>query len=298
MDQNLHQLLSYFYEGVYIVDINRKIIFWNTGSERITGYKAEDVVNKFCYNNILRHVTADGKELCFGGCPLHDTLVTGKINEAEVFLHHREGYRVPVSVKSIPLKDDSGTIVAAIEVFTDLRFRKNQQDENRELKELLTVDALTQIPNRRYLDFYLENLVNENVQFDTSFGILFFDIDDFKNVNDFFGHLIGDEVLKLVSKTLKSNVRGNDKVGRWGGEEFIAIVMCENNAELALVSEKLRILVQKSAYEIPESDIIKVTVSIGGTIFNKGENISDTINRADKLMYKAKQNGKNQSQIE
>lgn len=298
MDAKFNELLMDFFEGVYIVDTTRKIIFWNSGSERITGYTAKEVLNKHCFNNILRHVDSNGKELCFNGCPLHSTLATGKNSNSEVFLHHKEGHRVPVSVKSMPLKDEKGIIIGAIEVFTDLRFNKNNYVENRELKELLSTDTLTGIPNRRFLDFYLSNLVNENKQFNTSFGILFFDIDDFKKVNDIHGHNIGDEILKMVAKTLKSNVRGVDRVGRWGGEEFISIISCEKQSELKVVAEKLRILVASSSYQIDSNTNLQVTVSIGGTLYRNEEDITTTIERADKLMYQSKQEGKNKTSIE
>lgn len=298
MNYELQELLGYFYEGVYIVNTKRQIIFWNKGSERITGYTAEEVQNSFCYNNILRHVTASGKELCHDGCPLHHTLQTGSLNEAEVFLHHKEGHRVPVAVKSIPLKDDEGNIVAAIEVFTDLRYRESKYKENRELKQLLTIDELTRIPNRRYLDFSLRKKVEEFNEFETPFGILFFDIDFFKYVNDTYGHNIGDEVLKLMAKTLVNNVRTNDIVGRWGGEEFIAVITCKSKESLEFVAEKLRILVEKSSYELDEKTEIQFTVSVGGTMYQKGEDIKETIDRADKLMYKSKVNGRNQTHIE
>jgi len=296
MENDFKDLLSFFFEGIYIVDINRKIIFWNSGSERITGYKAEEVMNEHCFNNILRHVTQDGTALCFGGCPLHHTIQTGEINEADVFLHHKDGHRVPVTVKSLPLRDDKDVIIGAIEVFTDNRVFEGIVKENRDLKELISMDSLTQIPNRRYLDFYLENLVKEVEQFDIKFGILFFDIDDFKHVNDTYGHNIGDEILKMVSMTLKSNVRGVDVIGRWGGEEFIAILKLNSTDELQIISEKLRNLVQNSFYEKNNINI-NVTISIGGTMFQEDEDVNETIHRADQLMYQSKQNGKNQSTI-
>ena len=125
MENDFKDLLSFFFEGIYIVDINRKIIFWNSGSERITGYKAEEVMNEHCFNNILRHVTQDGTALCFGGCPLHHTLQTGETQLNHVFLKHKEGYRVPVMVKSLPIYDNDQKVVGAIEVFTDESFQKN-----------------------------------------------------------------------------------------------------------------------------------------------------------------------------
>ena len=293
LDQNYQDLLSYLYEGVYVVDKNRKIIFWNTGSEQITGYKSEEVINSMCYNNILRHVTEDGKELCFGGCPLHNTLESGEIQEANVYLHHKEGHRIPVRVKSIPVFDENEKIVAAIEVFTDERYNQEAFTENRKLKEMLVTDPLTQISNRRYLDFHLEGSKNEAVEFETTFGLLFFDIDNFKEVNDTYGHDVGDEILKLTARTIASNIRGEDKLGRWGGEEFLAVIKTDSLLVLKKLANKLRILVSKSVYELPSGEEIKVTVSIGGTLYNKDETVLELVKRADLYMYDSKQTGKN-----
>ena len=296
MEYEFQNLISNLFEGVYVVDQNRKIIFWNTGSERITGYKSEEVVNQHCYQNILQHVDLEGNKLCLQGCPLHATLEDGKIREANVFLHHKSGHRVPITVKTMPLRDESDKIVAAIEVFTDNRYRENVLEENRELRELLTLDALTNLPNRRYIDFYLKNIQEENEEFGTPFGILFIDIDDFKNVNDTYGHNVGDDVLRLVSNTLKSNVRNEDLVGRWGGEEMIAILKLSKKESLFKISEKLRMLV-KASYMTLNEEKLSVTVSIGGTMYVKGEKVLETIDRSDKLMYESKQTGKNKSTV-
>lgn len=288
-----YDLLTHMYEGVYVVDKNRKIIFWNKGSELITGYSSKEVVNKSCFNNILRHVTEEGTELCFSGCPLHDTLATGNVNEAAVFLHHKDGHRVPVTVKSIPLFEGD-KVVAAIEVFTD-NTPSNRQTimENRELREMLITDELTQIPNRRYLDFHLGNMKKEKEEFNLIFGVLFFDIDHFKEINDTYGHNIGDEILKMVSKTLSSNLRNEDKIGRWGGEEFIAVLKVTKELSLERIANKLRILVSKSIYETEDGINITVNVSIGGAIIKNDETIEQLIERADNNMYISKKTGRN-----
>lgn len=296
-DKNYQELLSYLYEGVYVVDKNRKIVFWNTGSEQITGYSSEEVMNSMCYNNILRHVTEDGKNLCFDGCPLHHTLATGEIQESEMFLHHKEGHRIPVKVKSIPVYDDNDNIVAAIEVFTDERFKQETHQENRKLKEMLVTDPLTQISNRRYLDFHLSSSKNEANEFETTFGLLFIDIDNFKEVNDTYGHDVGDEILKLISRTIASNIRGDDKLGRWGGEEFIAVINVDHNLGLEKIANKLRLLVSQSAYKLDSGKDLKVTVSIGGTLYKTGEEITELVKRADSYMYESKEKGKNRVTI-
>ncbi|MDZ4195758.1 MAG: PAS domain-containing protein, partial [Candidatus Izemoplasmatales bacterium] len=120
-----------------MVDKQRKIIFWNEASERITGYKNTEVMNSFCYHNLLQHVDESGKRLCLDGCPLQKTLSDGIMNEAHVYLKHKEGYRIPVMVKTLPIYDDNQFIVAAIEVFTDERFQKQIYHENQELKDKL-----------------------------------------------------------------------------------------------------------------------------------------------------------------
>ena len=297
MNELNYDLLENMFEGAYVVNSERKIIFWNKASEAITGYTSEEVVDKFCFNNILRHVTKEGKELCFEGCPLHHTLKTGQINEANVFLHHKEGHRVPVTVKSLPIYDGE-EIIASIEIFTDLnKQHRSVLKENRELKEQLITDPLTRIPNRRYLDFYLDHMMVEKEKFGLQFGVLFFDIDFFKNVNDTYGHNVGDEVLKLVSRTLKSNLRSDDKIGRWGGEEFIAVLRMNDINELYEIAEKLRILVSKSVYHLNATDSIEVTISIGGALIKKDETIELLIDRADKNMYSSKDSGRNRVTI-
>ena len=122
-NKNYKQLLDLIFEGVYFVDNTRKITFWNKSAEQITGFSAEEVVGKYCYDNILNHVDNFGNQLCIGGCPLHNTLEIEKINEAKVFLHHKSGYRVPVSIKTIPLYNNDG-IVGAAEVFQDISEKK------------------------------------------------------------------------------------------------------------------------------------------------------------------------------
>lgn len=297
LDKDLISIIEQMYEGVYIVDRNRKIIFWNKGSENISGYSEEEVLHSHCYNDILRHVDESGKSLCHNGCPLLNTIQTKNTNEASIYLHHKEGHRVPVTVKSIPLLNEKGEVYAAIEVFTDTRFKENKFYENRKLKEELVKDPLTNLYNRRYLDFYLKNIQEESETFKTNFGMLFFDIDYFKNINDTYGHNVGDGVLKTIAMTLKNNVRTEDVIGRWGGEEFIGVIKNVSLEGLNKVSEKLRILCKNSVFKMNDGNEIKVTISIGGTMYSPGESIEDLIERADSLMYESKDTGRDKSTI-
>lgn len=291
-----NEFMSNLYEGVYIVNKKREIVFWNSGSEHITGYSADEVVNKHCYNNILKHVDKNGNRLCEQGCPLLDTLKTGDTKENELFLEHKFGYRIPISVKTFPLYDDDENIIAAVEVFTDMRYKKDQFEENQALKKAVQKDELTQIYNRRYLEFYLNQKLNEANEFGQLFGILFIDIDHFKNVNDTYGHNIGDEILKIISGTIQSNLREEDIVGRWGGEEFIAIIKTDHLDTLKSVAERFRLLSENSTYK-DALHTVNVTISIGGALYQNGETIKSLIGRADENMYHSKETGRNKVTI-
>lgn len=290
-------LMDNLYEGVYVVDTNRKILYWNDGCESITGFKASDVVNTYCYQNILQHVDQTGNSLCQFECPLSATIKTGKILERDVYLHHKLGYRVPVTVKSIPVYDEHKNIVAAIEVFSDTRFKESKYEENRQLKEMIDIDPLTKIYNRRFINFQLETVLKEFEEFELPFGVMFIDIDHFKNVNDTYGHSVGDEILKVIAKTISNNIRPYDVVGRFGGEEFIVILKRVDMDVLKMVSERIRILSQNSYY-IHEGKPISVTISVGATLYDGSETINQIIARADKLMYKSKTTGRNKCSFE
>jgi PAS domain S-box-containing protein len=112
-------LIDHLYDGVYYVDRGRRIRYWNQGAERLTGFAAASVVGHFCYDNLLNHVDASGTQLCRDGCPLAATMVDGEPREAEVFLRHREGHRVPIRVRTSPVRDREDKVIGAVEIFDD-----------------------------------------------------------------------------------------------------------------------------------------------------------------------------------
>lgn len=285
-------MLENLYEGVYFVDTERKITFWNKGAERITGFSAEEVTNKFCYNNILNHIDEEGVELCRNGCPLQRTVEDGMTRETKVYLHHKGGHRVPVVVRAIPIKDEEGRIIGAVEAFSDNSKEDGFSKKIEELETLALRDQLTGLPNRRYTDSFITSKVNEFFSLGIPFGICFIDIDKFKNFNDAYGHDVGDEVLKMVAKTYGHVVRSNDLIGRWGGEEFIGVFSGVDAESLSSVCEKLRTLIEKSSIN-NRGETLKVTISIGATLFKLEDSAETAIKRADELLYQSKENGRN-----
>lgn len=285
------RLLDHVYEGIYFVDIHRKITFWNQGAVRITGFNAEEVVGRHCYDNILNHVDDNGTQLCLGGCPLHATIEDGLNRDARVYLQHKSGHRVTVKVRTTPLMENGITIGAA-ELFVDEAGEFADLFELGELREIAYRDQLTGLPNRRFLDQQLMSQLKMAQKLEITFGIAFVDIDFFKKVNDTHGHLIGDETLKMLAKTLTGGLRSSDILGRWGGEEFILVLPGVDSNSLAYICEKLRMLVQNSSLQRAGIDL-RITISIGATLMNQGDTLETIVNRADRLLYASKEAGRN-----
>ncbi len=279
-------------EGVYYLDANRQILQWNAGAERISGYLAKDVVGKRCYDNILKHVDHEGNELCFGGCPMAATIVDGQPRDAKVFLHHRDGHRLPVSVRAVPVRDERGTVIGAVEVFTDSGAVARTEARLKELERLAMIDPLTGIGNRRSLEIALDARAEELRRYGWPYGVLVLDLDKFKRINDRHGHEVGDQVLKMVAATLTHTSRAADAVGRWGGDEFLAVLSNGNELGLKAASERIRSMIEHSVLRTP-SGPLSVTVSIGGAMAAPGTAVDDLIRLADRRVYTAKATGRN-----
>lgn len=285
-------ILDNLHDGLYFVDRNRVITYWNKGAERISGFTAEEVIGKSCADSILTHIDCDGNYLCEHGCPLLTTMEDLQLREALVYMHHKDGHRIPVSVRTSTLTDAEGKVIGGVELFTDVSRQEGNELLVKELQQLALLDKLTNLANRRYLEQELENRFAEMARFGVPFGILFMDIDFFKNFNDTYGHDVGDEVLRIVSKTFTANSRPFDLYGRWGGEEFLAIIRNVNDTELYLIAERVRKLIEES-YIVNQEEKLRITISIGATMVQEKDSIGSLLKRADENMYTSKENGRN-----
>ncbi len=287
----LKVLFEAFHEAIYIVDNERKILYFNPAASQISGFEKDEMVNSFCFDNKLNHVDEKGNKLCLDGCPLVESIKTNQIIENFVYLHHKNGHRIKVHVRVIPY-EDKGVVTGAIEVFTDVTERNLLLEELIIQKKLSMIDPLTGLFNRRFLHEEFPTLA-QGMPEDDRLGVLFIDIDDFKIINDKHGHLIGDEVLKTVSKTIQYNLKGNDFVVRYGGDEILVLLRNADQDNVEFIAEKLRILVKNSGSRGIKQGM-KTTISVGATILDKKESLIQAINRADHAMYLAKSQGNNQ----
>lgn len=286
------ELLDNLRDGVYFVDHHRRITFWNKGAERLTGFLSPQMIGSRCSDDLLMHVTEDGISLCRSDCPLSATILDGKARDAQVFLHHRAGHRVPVLIRTGPIRNGYGEIVGAFEIFSDVT-ANTQASRIAELEKMTYLDSLTQTGNRRFAEVNLKSRLEDLRDHQIPLGLLFADIDRFKWINDNLGHQIGDEVLKMVAQTIANAVRSSfDLVCRWGGEEFTVLLLNVDRSHLALIGEKLRYLVEQSGIR-QDSRFVSTTISLGGTMAQPDDSAETLVERADRLMYRSKTNGRN-----
>ena len=162
-------------------------------------------------------------------------------------------------------------------------------EKNRVLQEMVITDGLTQIYNRRHVMDRLEVEISLALRHQHPLSIIMFDVDHFKNVNDTYGHQVGDQVLTQIAQCVKANIRKTDLVGRYGGEEFLVLLPHTDNLNSREVAEHLRHEVDSLGWEAAG---LTTTIS-GGVASLEGQSLKELLQEADLLLYQAKTKGRN-----
>ena len=284
-------MIDNLHDGAYFVDRDRRIVYWNKSAEELTGYPSEEVVGRTCDDGILIHVDEDGKDLCRDQCPLVETLQDGELREAEVFLHHKSGHRVPVAIRVAPVRDRKGGITGAVEVFSENSALLTARARIDELEQIATLDPLTRLPSRRCLEQEMVSRVDELARFGRTFGVVSIRVDRMPKIIGAFGRDVGDDVLRMVGNTLIYNCRPFDVVGRWGGAEFLGTVVGVERDGLIKVAERLRALIGKSMLPL-EDRTVSVTVSVGAVMAEWGDTADVLVERAEEMMQRSSSMGR------
>jgi len=300
--------------GVYRMNDNgeKPFIQVNPAMAKIFGY---DRVEEFMKNS-LRSLFHDSEEL---KTVLEDVVCNGFVKNREIALLKKDGILIWCSLTITAQYDEKGNIKWLDGVMEDITERKQAADTlhlahnelenqvakrtqelmvvNKELQKLSFMDGLTEIANRRYFDEILEKEWQRVKRNKTSLALIMIDVDFFKAYNDTYGHVAGDECLKMIAGILKASTkRATDLVARYGGEEFIVVLPDTDVAGAAMVGETVRVNVEKLGIihrNSPISD--RVTISVGIAVVGAAWNIvpMDIIAAADKALYQAKQGGRN-----
>ncbi len=224
-------------------------------------------------------------------CPIQEVLITGKPASVRHKHFDHNGNLLYVDVRATPLFDSTGQhIEQIVESHRDVT---EMVDMEKQLHHLATTDRLTQTYNRLKFDDELKNQIEWARTTGNSIGLIMFDLDHFKQVNDNHGHDVGDEVLKNTVNLVQQHIRTSDTLARWGGEEFMIITPLTDPLELKSVTESLRSLIEKHEH----TGVGRVTASFGGSVMRHEDNITTLLKRVDAALYQSKQNGRNRCTI-
>jgi diguanylate cyclase (GGDEF)-like protein/PAS domain S-box-containing protein len=279
--------------GLCVVNQVGLVTTWNPEAERLTGLTAGEVIGPpCCAGGVLTHLDAQAKPLVRTDCPIALTLMDGEPRETVTALRRADGQRLPVLARLRPLRDPAGRVAGVIEVFSDHTAAALATARVAELQKLALLDPLTAIGNRRFVEMQLQARCDALHRYGWSFGVLFMDLNSFKEVNDRHGHAAGDRVLRCVGRALTGAVRSFDVVGRWGGDEFVAVVANVNEGQLLGVGRKLQRIVVGLKVGVPGVSgtrrSVQVSLSAGAALAHADETPDALLRRADASMYQGK----------
>jgi diguanylate cyclase (GGDEF)-like protein/PAS domain S-box-containing protein len=278
------QVFEQSLEGVMITDSNNEIIMVNNAFEQMTGFSRDEV--KGLEANILKS-GINKKKFYFN---MWQKLKESGNYRGEIWNRKKDDTHFACFLSIKVIYDDNGDVKNYIAMYLDIT-EKLQNEE--EIYKLAYHDILTKLPNRTRFNEYLTTLLDHRERVPKQFALLFLDLDNFKYVNDQFGHNIGDLLLIKVAKILKTILRKTDFIARLGGDEFIILVdEYENINQIHVLCDKIiKSLAEKFTIK---GNKFKIGCSIGIAIYdNDGKKQTELLKNADTAMHKSKQNGKN-----
>ncbi len=240
-------LLEQIEEGLYLVDRERRIVYWNRGAERISGYLAQEVVGRSCHHDLLMHCTADGTLLCGSGCPLAAVMEDGQPRRAEVFLRHRDGHRLPVRIWGRALSDAEGRILGAVELFAlDVAPGRRERQPSPETDE---ENRIAVAAPREFGEWQLKHALETLRRFGIPAGWIGLELNDAAEWRRRFGPGFLEAAMCLIAETVDANLGSRDLLVRWAPTELRALIDGAMPAELAALARKLQALVGASTLD-------------------------------------------------
>jgi two-component system cell cycle response regulator len=299
---SLEHIMEGMGDGVIVIMRNHDIYQANTAAASSLGVEKRDMVGRKCYE-VLQGRQAPCEEPHIT-CPLARIFERGESSVKALHTHRdSSGDDHHVEITASAVKDSRGETFAMVESWRDImeskiddelvKLVKRLNEAQTNLKHMAVTDELTGLRNRRYIIERLEEEFQRSKRSGQPLGLIMLDIDHFKQINDEYGHLFGDVVLRVVATRIRSTLRKHDLVGRVGGEEFL--VVCPDSAleETVVVAERIRTIVDGETIGDGVNQV-RVALSAGVTLMESRDDTSDKVfSRADTALYRAKETGRN-----
>jgi diguanylate cyclase (GGDEF)-like protein/PAS domain S-box-containing protein len=278
--------------GVYIVDPNRRIRFWNEGAEKITGYLRQDVVGHFLRDHLLTTSDGSGDLDSDPEDPINIAFRDGKSSLMSVSILHKEGYRLPITLRTNPIRNSRGLVIGVAESFDKVQPFLDSTRRHSGLAESGCLDVLTGVAAQGFIETKIRENLNTFAEHHIPFAVLLMEIDELEQHRIKRGPGVVSTILRIIAQSLENCLRPTDILGCWGKYQFLAILTDCKESEVPLVAERARRIIGRSEIEW-WGDKFAVTSPVGGAGCRVGDNVESLLARADASLHESIAKGGN-----
>ncbi len=282
--------------GVYLVDVDRKIAFWNDGAEKITGYLRQEVVGRVFRENLLAEHEAEQPIASEAVNALDLVLREGRSVIAEASLRHKAGHRIPVRLHAVPIRNSHGSIVGAAESFSATITATEGERRQQKLQDYGYIDEATGAASASYMESHLRESLLTFAELPIPFSILSLEVDSLDRLRSKYGANAITTLQRVVTDSLDNALRPTDFLGSWRGQQFLAILTDCSEKEIVAVANRMRRTVSDSKLKWWGDDI-SVTASFGGTTARSGDTVETIVGRAERALSESVTAGGNRTTI-
>jgi diguanylate cyclase (GGDEF)-like protein/PAS domain S-box-containing protein len=234
--------------GLCVIDVEKKIVFWSEGAERITGHLRHELIGRSCISEPLFYCDQPDCEFCSDDCPLARAIKTARPTETIGFLHHKAGHEIPIHARSLPVRNEQGSVIGAVAIFED-EHEPAVSDPSEDTPRQGCVDENTGVANHVMMQSHLREALATFAEMRVPFGVLRLRIERLEHFRASFGPEAASSLLRVVARTLESALWRTDCIGRWADDEFLIILNgCRDDA-LYPVRERMRRMLANDAIE-------------------------------------------------
>ncbi len=272
--------------GLCVVDMQKKIVFWSDGAERITGHLRHEVIGHSCVSETLLHCDQPGCEFCKEDCPVARAMKTSHPVEAIGFLHHKGGYEIPVRIRAVPVHNQHGSIIGGAETFEEMQSsaRANHGDDGPSLPGC--VDDATSVASPTLMRSHLGETLAKSVELQVPFGVLCLRLEGLPHFRASLGPEAASSLLRVVARSLESTLWTTDVIGRWGDDQFLVILNSCRDEALPSVCERVRRMLAGDGIEW-WGERRSLPFSIGQATAQPDDTVESLIERAQKSLETA-----------
>ena len=269
--------------GLCVVDMQKKIVFWSDGAERITGRPRHEVIGHSCVSEAILPCDQPGCEKCTEDCPLAVSMKTSHPAEAIGFLHHKAGHEIPVRIRAVPVHNVHGSIIGAVETFEEKQQAANPDHREDSLKVPGCVDDVTDVASHALMQSHLRETLGTFHEVQVPFGVLWFRLEGLQHFRASFGPEAASSLLRVVAHTLESALWKTDFVGRWSDDQFLVILNGCRDEAMHSVRERIRRMLANDGIEW-WGERRSLPVSVGQATAQSGDTVESLMERAQKSL--------------